>query len=331
MVSSSLQHTVVLVDWMKMPKSRHEWMRPEGTLSGWEKSRNWYEEEIGKRLISATAVEKAAHGPLLTRPYLSMIGILWEKTRLDLGFSKSQQKLHMERLQASFGICLSRPQNDLARFWGYLVAETVCASGYCISSVLTSTYLGCRQGFGIFVSGSSEALSIFSKFDLRHFIKFVCVKESFGEWAGNAGPWQVPQSSRQQKKTVSVIQSVKEKGGWLKSATLFEAPVPNAQRCRTRMTMKKLEETYAGSCESSIVLRSMVPVLPRPHLTGCPHRPWETVKECQGCRSQRWFNQGFQVLETLADSDTALFICPVQKHCETPLPNMSGALCFCPM
>ena len=37
--------------------------------------------------------------------------------------------------------------------------------------------------------------------------------------------------------------------------------------------LKKLK-TYAGSCESSIVLRSMVPVLPRPHLTG-----WHTVHE----------------------------------------------------
>ena len=77
------------------------------------------ETDMRKKLGSVWSLQrqwKKQHTVRLTRPYLSMIGILWEKTRLDLGFSKSQQKLHMERLQASFGIWLSRPQNDLARF-----------------------------------------------------------------------------------------------------------------------------------------------------------------------------------------------------------------------
>lgn len=152
-----------------------------------------------KRLISATAVEKAAHSPPYPSISVNDKNFMRENKAWFGVFEISAEATHGKVTGQLWDVFEQAPEWS-STIWGYLVAETVCASGYCISSVLTSTYLGCRQGFGIFVSGSSEALSIFSNFYLRHFIKFVCVKESFGEWAGNAGPWQVPQSSRQQKK-----------------------------------------------------------------------------------------------------------------------------------
>ena len=223
-----------------------------------------------KCLISATAVCTAAHSPPYTSISVNDTNLRENKAWFGV-FEVSAETTLTGQLWDVF----EEAPEWSSTIWGYLVPERVCTSGYCISSVLISTSLGCWQGFGIFVFGSSKPLSFFSKFDLWHFIifiKFVCVKESFGEWAGNAGPWQVPQSSRQQNKTV--LQLVKEKGGWLKSTRLFEAPVPNAQWCGNvwprRNLCRILRVEHCASQHGSGASAT-----PSHRLQ---HRPWESVK-----------------------------------------------------